>query len=220
MLALSRNEVRNLDRIAVERFGIPGLILMENAGRAATDSLFRLITDLPDLPRFGVVAGRGNNGGDGFVIARHLVNRGHAVHVLILGEPDDFRGPGEAGVNFAIVERMGIPIFPIREPGALLEHLGACHVAVDAILGTGLAGEVRGLALDAIDALNAFPHPVLAVDTPSGLQCDSGKALGTAVRADATVTFAAMKRGFLEPGAADYTGPVEVVDIGCPLVWD
>jgi NAD(P)H-hydrate epimerase len=220
MQALSREQVRNLDRIAVERYGIPGLILMENAGRGATDSLFRLLENLPERPVFVVVAGRGNNGGDGFVIARHLVNRGFEVNVAILGEPERFRGPGDAGVNFGIAERMGIPIFPVASPEELLPHLAGAHVAVDAILGTGLSGEVRGLALDAIDALNALSRPVLAVDTPSGLDCDTGKPLGAAVHAEATVTFAAMKKGFLEPGADAYTGPVEVVDIGCPMEWE
>ena len=218
MVILNREQVRNLDRIAVERYGIPGLVLMENAGRGATDALLTQLTPTLDT-RILVVAGPGNNGGDGFVIARHLKNHGHQVEVITLGPGERFRGPGEAGTNFAIAEKMGL-VVSAEDGEALAGMLARQDLGVDAVLGTGLTGEVRGLAREAIEVVNAAGLPVFAVDIPSGLDCDSGAALGTAVRADATATFAAMKSGFEKPGAEEYTGPVVVVDIGCPLVWE
>jgi len=219
MKSLARDQVRNLDRIAVERFGIPAIVLMENAGRGATDAFLRRLSPSREQPVL-VVAGRGNNGGDGFVIARHLMNAGYRVDVAILGESAAFRGPGEAGVNFGIVERIGVSVRTVNDEYPLEEHLVRAAFAVDAVLGTGLAGEVRGRARDAIDALNAADAPVFAVDIPSGLDCDTGRPLGVAVRAVATATFAAMKTGFGSEEAAAYTGPVDVIGIGCPLVWE
>ncbi len=220
---LTREQVRNLDRIAVERFAIPSIVLMENAGRGATDHLFRRIPAMGASPSVAVVAGRGNNGGDGFVVARHLAIRGVSVQIFILGDPAAFCGPGDAGTNFAIVERMGIPVHAVTDARDLEQGLSVADVAVDAILGTGLAGEVRGLAAACIDVLNTAPRlqgAVYALDIPSGLDCDTGLPLGRAVRAAATATFAAMKTGLARERAAEYTGVVDVLDIGAPLVWE
>lgn len=219
MTVLTRMQVRALDRIALERFGIPGIVLMENAGRGAADSLARALAPRGD--RIGIVCGRGNNGGDGFVMARHLRIRGEEPIVILLGEQAAFRGAGEAGVNFRILERMGLEIRSITDPAELPRALEPLDIVVDAILGTGLTGEVRGMARAAVSAVNALRSSrVFAVDIPSGLDCDSGVPLGAAVRACATATFASLKRGFLQPGAAEFTGMVEVVDIGCPMVWE
>jgi NAD(P)H-hydrate epimerase len=219
MPTLTREQIRSLDRIAVTRFGIPGIVLMENAGRGATEVLLRRLAPAPDTSIL-VVAGPGNNGGDGFVIARHLANRGHRVSVALLGELDRFRGAGEAGTNFDIIEKMRLPLFEEADHSTLQDSLTAAGLVVDAVLGTGLAGDVRGPAARAIEAMNSCGRPVFAVDIPSGLDCDTGHPLGTAVRACATATFAAMKKGLAERHAEVYTGPVEVVDIGCPLVWE
>ncbi len=218
MIVLTRDQVRNLDRIAVERFGIPGICLMENAGRGAAEVFLRHLSPSPPLPTL-VVAGRGNNGGDGFVIARHLANRGVPVRIALLGEPEAFQGPGDAGTNFHIVERMEIPRVVIREPPALEVELARAGAVIDALLGTGLSGEVRGPARAAIERINASGRPVFAVDIPSGLDCDTGRPLGAAVRARATATFAAMKQGLAGDPGREFAGVVEVVDIGCPLVW-
>ena len=223
MMVLTREQVRNLDRIAVERFKIPSIVLMENAGRGATDGLFRRIPAMADSPQVAVIAGRGNNGGDGFVVARHLSLRGVCVEVLILGDRDAFRGPGDAGANFAVVKALGLPIHSVRTPEAIEAHLEHAEVVVDAILGTGLAGEVRGLPGDCIDVLNgsqAHQGAIYALDIPSGLDCDTGAPLGRAVRATATATFAAMKPGLADGKAREYTGPVDVVGIGAPVVWE
>ncbi len=222
MLTLSRDQVRNLDRIAVEKYGIQGPILMENAGRGAVDAMEKtLADDLSSVGFIGIFVGRGNNGGDGSVMARHLLLRGYQPVILLLADRDAYRGEGEAAANLEIAERMGIKIVPVLSADALLELCEDFSAIVDALLGTGLTGDVRGLARDAIDVINRVGEhcPVFAVDIPSGLDCDTGKPLGAAVRADATATFAAMKKGFLEPGAASFTGRIKVVDIGCPIVW-
>jgi NAD(P)H-hydrate epimerase len=219
MKALSRDQIRNLDRIAVERFGIPGMVLMENAGRGAVEVLLRRLLPRPE-DRIAVLAGRGNNGGDGFVMARHLVNRGFRAEILLLGRRTDFRGETDAGRNFSITEKMEIPIQELPAMDDLPRLLSRADFVVDALLGTGLSGPVRGAYAEAIEALNLAPAPAFAVDVPSGLDADAGRPLGVAVRARATATFAAMKTGLLEEFAREYTGPVEVVDIGAPVVWE
>ena len=223
MQILGREQVRSLDRIAVERFGIPSIVLMENAGRGATDALQEMIPAMAHSPTVAVIAGRGNNGGDGFVVARHLTLRGFDVQVLLVGPLPAFRGTGDAGTNFAILERLGVPIYPLCGPEALTQRLEGAAVVVDAMLGTGLSGSVRGLIGECIDVLNASERhrgAVYALDIPSGLDCDTGLPLGRAVRATATATFAAMKPGLADEKAREYTGSVEVVSIGAPLVWE
>lgn len=214
---LRREQVRRLDRIAVERFGIPSLLLMENAGRGAA----QVILESSNLRRPPVLAvcGKGNNGGDGFVICRHLANEGLPVQVILLGPEEAFPSGGDAGTNLSILKKMGVAVSSADSPGELARPLSDAGMIVDAILGTGLNGEVRGAAKDAILALNEAGKPILAVDIPSGLDCDAGTPLGVAVRAEETATFAAMKVGFTRPGAQAYTGAVTVVPIGCPLVW-
>jgi NAD(P)H-hydrate epimerase len=220
MQILTREQVRSLDRLAVERFEIPSIVLMENAGRGATEVLLRRVLATAGTPMVAIVAGRGNNGGDGFVVARHLALRGIGSEVFILGDPERFRGPGDAGANFTIVERMGLAIHAIDSAEQLEKALPRFGVAVDALLGTGLTGEVRGLVGECIEVLNAWGRPVFSLDVPSGLDCDTGLPLGRAVRATATVTFAAMKPGLADGRAEELTGPVDVVDIGAPLVWE
>ncbi len=154
MLVLTRSQVRSLDQIAVERFLIPSIVLMENAGKGATDCLFERIPGMADSPTVAVLAGRGNNGGDGFVVARHLALRGVPVEILLLGRREDFRRAGDAGTNFAIVESLGLAIHPVGTPEALEQRLKASRIVIDAMLGTGLAGAVRGLVGQCIDVLN------------------------------------------------------------------
>jgi NAD(P)H-hydrate epimerase len=217
--AATREQIRELDRIAIQDYGIPGLVLMENAGRAcaraAADMLDRL--DGPDVV---VLCGRGNNSGDGFVIARHLANWGAAVEILLLTPAGEvLKGEGEAAVNLRIALNMGIPLHQLEEPDRTAQAIrdrGEADLLVDALLGTGLTGEVREPYRSAIEAVNRCSCPVLAVDVPSGLDCDTGRPLGVAVRADRTVTFALSKVGFTEAGADAYTGRVEVAEISIP----
>ena len=216
--ALTRAEVREIDRRAIEDYGVPGVVLMENAGAGAARLLESLGIDGPVV----IACGKGNNGGDGFVIARHLDLAGHAVRVLLACRPDEIRG--DAAVNVAIATRSGLAIECLAEADQTTweRHLSDVTWIVDALLGTGAGGAPTGAVATAITAMNAVRARgrtrVLAVDLPSGLDCDAGTAAGTCVRADATATFVARKRGFDAAGAAAFTGPVHVVGIGCPRI--
>lgn len=211
---LSRDQVREIDRQAMTDYGLPGTVLMENAGRGAAERLLAL------APHGGVVicCGRGNNGGDGFVIARHLDNRGIPVRVLLFGRPEEL--PSDAALHFRVISRAGLPIALYAgdrlDESALAVELQWGEWIVDALFGTGLTGAVRPPWDRVIAAINASPARVLAVDIPSGLDCDSGRPLGPTVRADHTVTFVAAKKGFADPAARDWLGVLHVVDIGVP----
>jgi hydroxyethylthiazole kinase-like uncharacterized protein yjeF len=219
---LTRDQVRRLDRLAIDRYGMSGLVLMENAGRGAVDVLERLGIAGPVV----ILCGKGNNGGDGLVIARHLDLRGHACRVLLLCAAEELTG--DAAANFAILKQAGVPIVesmqvrvgassPPATLGKLLdEHAAGADWLVDAMLGTGAHGEPRPPLDAAIDWLNGRSGRKLAVDVPSGLDCDTGQPAQHTVRADHTCTFAAMKIGFIKPGATAYTGQVHVCDIGAP----
>jgi NAD(P)H-hydrate epimerase len=186
---------------------------MENAGRGVTDKLCELGIAGP----VAICCGKGNNAGDGFVIARHLELRGHPVRVLLWADPAELAG--DAAVNFRILEKTGLPIelFPSEHDALRLEKLLAQAAwIVDALLGTGARGEPRAPLDAVIDQLNTAAVPILAVDLPSGLDCDTGQAARHTVRAAHTCTFAAPKPGFFAPGAEAYTGQVHVLDIGAP----
>jgi NAD(P)H-hydrate epimerase len=209
-LTLSREQSRALDRRAIDEYGMSGLVLMENAGRGCVDVLERLGIDGPVI----LLCGKGNNGGDGFVIARHLEIRGHACRVITLSPPDELTG--DAAANFAILQKTAVPRVAASAPFAI-DNCEAAWV-VDALLGTGARGEPRPPFDGAIDWINARPATtqVLAVDVPSGLDCETGQPTRHTVRADHTCTFAALKVGFLQPVAKPYLGTIHVCDIGVP----
>lgn len=214
MQTLTRAQVREVDRIAIEEFGIPGVVLMENAGRSAAKIL---LADAKPPHRVAVVCGRGNNGGDGFVIARHLADAGVPVEVFLACDPATLSG--DARTNFDIIERMALPLVGFDSPEAIASAAGRLHAAaiiIDALLGTGFTGEVRPPLDQVIAAINASPGRVIAIDVPSGLDCDTGRPTNATVRADETITFVAMKQGFARAEAAAFTGRVHVVDIGAP----
>ena len=214
--ALSRRQVRELDRLAIEQWGVPGVVLMENAGRNAADAVQSFLT-ADSARRVAVVAGVGNNGGDGFVIARHLHLRRLPVAVFLVGEPAKMAP--DAAVNFAVLPHLNIEVR--RRQGRALfrlaEELNPFDLVVDALGGTGIEGPLRGDTAAAVEQINAAGKPVVAVDIPTGLDCDTGQAPGPTVRADLTVTFLARKAGFDAPGAGEYTGRVIVADIGVPV---
>ena len=213
---LSRDEVRTIDRRAIEEFGVPGIVLMENAGRGAAEVLQTLGATGPVV----ICCGKGNNGGDGCVIARHLDNAGVPVRVLLFCRPEELTG--DAAIAYQIIARssMAVVDFAARplDEAALRRELAAAEWVVDALFGTGLSGPVRPPFDQVIAAINAGPARVLAVDIPSGLDCDTGVPLGTAVRAHHTVTFVALKKGFANPAAQAWLGQVHVVGIGAPRV--
>ena len=190
----------------METFGIPGIVLMENAALALLDAALELLTG--DGPhRVLVVCGAGNNGGDGWALARHLHNAGVTPIVYATKTPPS---ESDAGINCAISRRMEI------SEATTLDAVGPIDLIVDGLFGTGLDRPVAGAALACIEWINAHPAPVLAVDLPSGLDADRGVPLGACVRATSTVTMAGVKSGFLMPGAAEWVGAISVADIGAP----
>lgn len=209
VVTISREQARQLDRRAVEQYGLPGLVLMENAGRGVADRLCQLGIPGPVV----ICTGAGNNGGDGFVVARHLDLRGHRVRVLLFAEPSPIAS--DAVTNLRVLEVSGVSVTR-AEPATLERELAGAAWIVDALLGTGARGEPRPPLDAAIDRLNATNVPLLAVDVPSGLDCDTGQPARHTIRAAHTCTFVAQKPGFLLPGAERYTGTVHVVDIGAP----
>jgi NAD(P)H-hydrate epimerase len=189
-----------------------GLVLMENAGRGTADLLLRLRGTGPVC----ICCGKGNNGGDGLVIARHLEAAGVDVHVLLFADPDAL--VGDAATNLAILQAAATALTTVAGTidGTARKVLEGAEWIVDALLGTGVQGAVRDPYSGVIAAINEAPGSVLAVDLPSGLDCDTGTPLGTCIQADQTVTFVARKAGFDCAGAEDWTGPVTVLPIGVP----
>jgi NAD(P)H-hydrate epimerase len=215
---LSRAQMRAFDAHAIERCRVPSLVLMENAGRGATDVLVReMLAGDPVGARVVVVCGTGNNGGDGLVIARHLRLRGAEPVVFVAGETE--RVSADARVNLEAWRGIGGDVHelpPGADLAALTEAAEDAEALVDALFGTGLDREIEGWLAQVVRAVNAAQAPRLAVDLPSGLDADTGAALGVAVEAAATVTFAHNKLGLLTPNGARLAGRVHVVDIGVP----
>jgi hydroxyethylthiazole kinase-like uncharacterized protein yjeF len=220
-LSLTREQTRAVDRYAIEVWGIPGVVLMENAGRNAAEHIVRWARRLPQTarPRVAIICGKGNNGGDGFVIARHLVRAGFDVHVFLAAEASTLTG--DAAINYEIVEKMGLRISPLlgaADLNAAADQWRGCSILVDALLGTGFEGEVREPYRAIIERINAVNAKlVVAVDVPSGLDVDRGVPGGVAVRATHTVTFVAEKVGYSAKTAKSYLGRVTVADIGVPV---
>ncbi len=205
---LTRSQVREIDRLAIERYHIPGIVLMENAARAVAVCAWEMLGRQPG--NVLVLCGSGNNGGDGLAAARHQHTRGANVSIGLTSDPEKFRG--DALVNWKIVSAMNISAQPFE--AEMLKEWPA--IVIDAIFGTGLSEAVREPYPGIFSAVNSAGIPVLAVDLPSGLDCDTGKPLGACIKATRTVTFVAPKTGFAEPGAKEFLGDVVVGDIGCP----
>jgi NAD(P)H-hydrate epimerase len=218
---LNRHWIREVDRRAIHEYGMSGLVLMENAARGAVDVLLDIECRGPVV----IFCGKGNNGGDGFAMARHLDGRGVAVRVVLTVAVSDLQG--DAAANFAVLQKCQVPLILLRDAESTLpaviakrvdQALAGCEWIVDALLGTGASGPPRP-PLDAILAqLNQHSARKLAIDLPSGLDCDSGAPVENAFRAHHTVTFVAPKPGLLAPPAQPYVGQLHVVDIGAPRV--
>lgn len=241
---LTREQVRAVDRLAIHELGIPGIVLMENAGRNATEAIQRYMKQRgATLESALIFCGGGNNGGDGYVIARHLHNHGIQVHILTTKPIDQLTG--DAAINAIICRKMNLDIQPANHSQALLQDAGSSSppdLIIDALLGTGFTGDLRPDMLNLIQAINATRdttvahHPddtpgvppqrpaiapvIAAIDLPSGLDCDTGRPpdnpAQAAVHADLTITFVAPKLGFTKPEAKPYLGELEVADIGVP----
>ena len=199
-------QTRALDRCAIDEYKVPGITLMSRAAAAAFDSL---VEAWPQPECVQVLCGTGNNGGDGFLLADLAHKRGIRTTVLQVGDPEKITGDARLAQQQAMAN--GVEIIPFEE-GAVLP----IGVVVDALLGTGLGGEVRGIYAEAINEINAAGTSVLAVDIPSGLCADTGRVLGRAVRADITVTFIGLKRGLFALEAGDFVGDVQFADLAVP----
>lgn len=224
MTALTRRQSREVDRIAIEEFGVPSVVLMENAGRGAAEAILRLITDEIRSPwtevRVAVMCGGGNNGGDGYVVARHLHNVGVTVTIFPAVAVNKLRG--DALINATICQRLGLPFLPMTdaaELGGASPRWRDAHVLVDALLGTGFSGEMRPHVAAVIERCNDAKRGgarIVAMDLPSGLDCDTGQPSRATIRADITTTFAGEKIGFAAPSAREFLGRVVCVPIGIP----
>jgi NAD(P)H-hydrate epimerase len=241
MPVMSRDEVRSVDQWAIKTMGIPGVVLMENAGRTSAEFILTKLgwhgqkrSVAMSAPLVAIFCGAGNNGGDGFVVARHLYNAGIRTRVIICGNAAKIKG--DAKINLDIITKMGISIeelsFGIQALAGLsksntlvctpnkdieknvIRFAEGANLLVDGLFGTGLQGRLDDNYISLISAINGLGIPIIAIDIPSGLDCDAGVPLGAAIKAVATITFVAAKKGFSSPASADYTGEIYVAGIG------
>ncbi len=216
MKILNADQMRNIDRRATERFGVPSIVLMENAAIAVVDALFERY---PDSDRVALLCGTGANGGDGFAVARHLENRGVVPVIVVVGDRGSIRG--DALTNLTICERLSIPIYDVTNEDGVetaLAHAADADIVVDAIFGTGLNRAPAGFHADVIRGLAELRLPVLAIDLPSGANASSHEPFDPCVQAEVTVTFAAPKVCHVFEPAALYCGEVIVADISIPEI--
>jgi NAD(P)H-hydrate epimerase len=207
MIRLTRAQVREIDRRAIEQYGIPGIVLMENAARAAADAAMGMLAG-DAAPSVIIVCGPGNNGGDGLAVARHLHNRGiDDLRIVLMTDPATYKS--DAAINWKIVQAMNLPV-----QRALPEQPPSLYI--DAIFGTGLTRAVDASIAAVLETMNRGGAARLAIDIPSGLDCDGGQPTGACFRADRTITFVAEKAGFANPRSREFTGTILVADIGCP----
>ena len=223
MQFLSGQQSRNVDQLAIAEFGMSGLVLMENAGRGVADLLERL--GLKHADRIVICCGKGNNGGDGFVLARHLWVRNYLPTVWLFADPAELTG--DARANYRILQSLKFPVSVLSDSAIsdqttteLFDQLSGEDWIMDALLGTGVKGNPRPPMDNIIRRLNQVRHQskcrMLAVDLPSGWDADAGQASDPTIHATETATFFAMKRGFDCPLAKEYLGEVHVLDIGIP----
>ncbi len=216
MKVVTADQMKALDRKTIHEKGVPGIDLMENAGKGATEVILRRFPNLAGK-RVAVIAGRGNNGGDAFVIARHLINRGLRVNIFLLAENKAVKG--DAKTNLDILTKDDIEVKELATLGefeAIRDDLLSHDLFIEGILGTGLASEVKGYYREVISALNAAGKPIVAIDIPSGLDATSGKPQGTCIKAALTPTFGLPKVGQLIHPGVEFVGELEVIDIGMP----
>jgi ADP-dependent NAD(P)H-hydrate dehydratase / NAD(P)H-hydrate epimerase len=216
MRVLNSSQMREADRRTIDDIGIPSLVLMENAGRQTVAAMEAVHSDLSER-QVAVLCGRGNNGGDGFVVARTLAQRGVDVSVFLLGRVADVRG--DARTNLEILGRLGITVVEVADSQAWELHFSEvsdCTLIVDAIFGTGLNAPVSGLIESVVADVNASGIPIVAIDLPSGLSADSPDPIGPSIEAGLTVTLAAPKLPLVLPPAETRAGDIVIADIGIP----
>ena len=221
MLLVTAKQMQEMDKQAIESYDIPGLVLMENAGRGSFDFLLKKFKNIKPK-KVAVFAGRGNNGGDGFVIARYLMEKDIAVTCFLLSAKNRVQGDAKINLDLAIKlcdKSENSQIIEIPDADAFKKYktrITRHDLFIDAILGTGLNSNVKGLFKDVIELINSGRQPVFSIDIPSGLNSDTGRPLGVAVKADATATFAFAKAGHVIYPGNIYTGKLKIIDIGIP----
>jgi NAD(P)H-hydrate epimerase len=215
LLILSREESRELDRCAIENLGVPGIVLMENAGRGVAEYLLTIYSKGTII----ICCGKGNNGGDGFVIARHLDNANIPIKILLFAKPEELKG--DALIQYNIILKSGISVLNCTNEDYLQKLQNAFKTTtwiIDALFGTGLMGPIKSPFAEVIQIINGSAIDVVSVDIPSGLDCDTGLPLGIAIKAKYTITFVALKKGFMNSSAKEYLGDVKMIDIGIPRI--
>jgi len=211
---ITSEQAKSIDSSARDSFGISTLILMENAGIAVAEEAMKLMK--PKTP-IAVICGKGNNGGDGFVAARQLLAKGISPEIYLAGKISDVQN--EARVNLDIILKLKQKVCEVSDEnlGLVKKQISKCGLIIDALLGVGLQGRVRGIFCDLIEAINISQASVLSVDIPSGLDGTTGVILGSCVRADKTVTFVARKSGMIAKHAKKLCGKIVVRDLGIVL---
>ncbi len=216
MRYITSQQMKEIDRRAIEEFGVPSLVLMENAGRGAAGVALDMVSDKTDK-KVICVCGKGNNGGDGFVCARHLINNGIDTEIFLTGEPSGLKG--DAKINFDILRKMKVKIRILKSDKDLElfnERLKDAQLIIDAIFGIGLSGEIKEPYSKAIRTMNQCKKSILAIDVPSGLDASTGNILGVCIKARKTVSFGLPKTGFRENQGPSSTGELIIADISIP----
>lgn len=214
MIPLRKEKIRLLESLAISDFKIPGLILMENAGSKAAEIIYKELPD-PTRDQVTILCGKGNNGGDGFVIARHLNNLGVSVKVYLFADRQLLIG--DAKVNLEILYKMKVFVEEVLNIEKVSETIKSSNVIVDAMLGTGVDGEIKESLKLIIRVINNQPNKIIyAIDTPTGLDCNTGVVLGECVKATKTLTFIAAKTGFYLEKGPENCGKIIIIDISIP----
>lgn len=204
-------QMRKMDEMAINNFQIPSIVLMENAARCVCDVVLEKF-DLDEKSKIAVFAGKGNNGGDAYAVARLLFNKGIKVDVIAVGDTKSLKS--DALINYRIARNMGINIIKLDD--FFIKKLHGYSLIIDGILGTGIKGEVKDDIKKVMDIINNYDKPVVSIDIPSGVEGDTGK-VSTAIKADITVTFAAIKIGMIIYPGASYCGEIIIGDISMPI---
>ena len=216
MKYVTSQKMREIDKRAIEEFGIPSIILMENAGYRASCIALDMLSETK-AKKVVCVCGKGNNGGDGFVCARHLINNGVDTDIFLVGEPS--RLTGDAKINYNILKKLKarVVILEVQDDFGFFENsLKKTSLLIDAIFGIGLSGRVKEPYRKVIDLMNQSKIPILAIDVPSGLDATEGNMLGVCIKAKKTVTFALPKTGFFKNHGPLHVGELITVDISIP----
>jgi NAD(P)H-hydrate epimerase len=213
---LSKDEIYAIEKETVEKYGIPAAILMENAGKLTAEEAVAMLGKNADK-RVLIISGRGNNAGDSFVAARYLFNAGYEIKIYRLFSVDGIKE--SALTNFHILVKMGLIFHDAKNVNSLVKDIADFPLLIDGIFGTGLKGEIMGQEKNIIEMINKSAIRVLSVDIPSGLDADTGHPLPVAVKAERTITFGFLKKGFYINEGPLHVGEIKIADIGFPVFF-